>query len=503
MERIDLSRGDEPNEGQSVSSPALSGEAGQAEKAGADSGLGARASLLSVRPLPLEEGGGQPSLETPASEESGNPVLRRDLRLSVGDGMLYGLMVGGGELFLQAFVIALGHGEVFAGLVATVPVLVGSLLQLVSPQAVRVLQSHRRWVVCCSGLQAACFLPLIAASWEQSLSATMVLVIYSIYWAASLGTGPAWNTWQGTIIPRSIRARFFAKRSRLCQVTSLAGFLGAGFALEAGKAGGRAIDVFAIVFGVACLCRMLSTTCLALQSEPEPIPQDMRFLTLREQWRKFTRGRSGRLLVFAAAMQVGVYVAGPFFVPYMLKELDFRYTDYAVLIGASFVAKFAFLPAWGRLAHRYGARPLLWIGAVGIIPLAAGWVVSSNYWWLLSLQLLAGAAWGAYELALVLLFFETIPESERTSLLTLYNVANSTALVVGSVIGAGVLKWVGLGASGYLAVFAVSTLFRLLALILLRRVPITDPDEAAAPTPPNIAASVDAVDDPGAMSTAE
>ena len=41
---------------------------------------------------------------------------------------------------------------------------------------------------------------------------------------------------------------------------------------------------------------------------------------------------------------------------------------------------------------------------------------------------LAGAAWGAYELALVLLFFETIPEAERTSLLTLYNVANSAAL---------------------------------------------------------------------------
>ena len=68
-------------------------------------------------------------------------VLKRNLRLSIGDATLYGVMVGGGESYLQAFVLAVGLNEVFAGLVATLPVMVGSLLQLVSPRAVRLLGS--------------------------------------------------------------------------------------------------------------------------------------------------------------------------------------------------------------------------------------------------------------------------------------------------------------------------------------------------------------------------
>jgi len=399
------------------------------------------------------------------------PVLKRNLRLSIGDGSSYGLMVGIGETYLQAFVLAIGMGEVFAALIATVPQLVGSLLQLISPAAIRLIGSHKWWVAACAGIQGLCFLPLILAAWTGSISQTAILAVASVYWATSLGAGPAWNTWQGTIIPRDLRAKFFARRARLCQVTTLAGFLGGGFALKWAQAQGVEVPVFAVLFGIALVCRLISTLCLMCQSEPFPIPPEMRFLSLGEQWQRFTRGSSGRLLVFAVGMQVGVFIAGPFFVPYMLKELDFKYHHYALLIGASYVAKFVTLRWWGRVAHRTGAHRLLWIGSLGLVPLAGGWVISSNYVWLLVLQLFAGAAWGAYELALVLLFFETIHESERTSLLTLYNVANSVALVVGSLIGAAILNGMGICAASYLWVFLASTLFRGLALYLLKRIP--------------------------------
>lgn len=98
-------------------------------------------------------------------------------------------------------------------------------------------------------------------------------------------------------------------------------------------------------------------------------------------------------------------------------------------------------------------------------------MISDNFVWLICLQLVAGAAWGAYELAMMLMFFETIPEEERTSILTLYNVANSSAIVLGSLIGAGVLKFVGVGVAGYMAVYVASTLVRAASLLLLCRIP--------------------------------
>ena len=424
-------------------------------------------------------------------------ILKRDLRLSIGDGSAYGVMIGVGETYLQAFVLAIGMGEVFAALIATVPQLIGSLLQLVSPLAVRKLGSHKWWVVACAGLQALCFAPLILAAWAGHISQPAVMFVASLYWATSLGTGPAWNTWQGTIIPRHIRAKFFAQRARLCQVTTLIGFLAGGYALKAGQAQGNEARVFAILFVTALVCRMISTFCLMFQSEPFPIPSEMRFLSLGEQWQRFSRGSTGRLLVFAVGMQVGVFIAGPFFVPFMLKELNFKYDHYALLIGVSYMAKFMTLPWWGRLAHRTGAHRLLWIGALGLVPLAGGWAVSNNYFWLMALQLVAGAAWGAYELALVLLFFETIPESERTSLLTLYNVANSVALAVGSLIGAVILNGLGISARSYLWVFAASTFCRGLMLLLLRRIPTTSVESAEVPMRPlSIRSSGESMDAP-------
>ena len=417
--------------------------------------------------------------EPPIEEDS--PDLRRSLRYSVTDGTSYGLMVGIGETYLQAFVLAIGLGEVFAGMIVSVPLLVGSLLQIVSPTAIRLLGSHKRWVVICASLQAATFVPLIVAAIDGEISPWWVMSVASIYWGASLATGPAWNTWMGTLVPRLLRARYFAMRTRLAQLSTLVGFLAGGLALQAGNGHPDRILLFAGLFGVAALSRVVSAIALASKAEPVPIPAGMRFLTLQEQWQRFRTASVGRLLLFIVAMQCGVYVSGPYFAPYMLKELRLSYAGYATLLGVSFVAKFLLLPFWGRVAHRGGAQRLLWIGSLGIIPLASGWTVSDNYGWLLLLQLFAGAAWGAYELAMMLMFFETIPEEERTSILTLYNVANSSAIAAGSLIGAGILKYVGVSVEAYMWVYLTSTLMRGACLLLLWRVPSINVKSAQIP----------------------
>lgn len=408
--------------------------------------------------------------QKPAAEAE-NGGLASNLSASVGDAAAFGVMVGVGETFIPAFTLALGMGDVFAGLIATIPLLIGSVLQLVSPWAVQWLGSHRRWVISCAFVQSLCFAPLVVAALMGRLSPLVAVVISSVYWGAGLATGPAWNTWQGTILPRSIRANFLAKRAKLQQIATLAGFLLGGFSLQAAGHLGNAVPMFAGLFCVAMVCRLLSTTCLWLQTEPIPLPAGQNRFTIRAAFRQASTGSTGALLLLAVSMQAGVYVSGPFFNPYMLKVLNFSYAGYAVLLGVSFVAKFVCLPLWGRYAHKHGAQSLLWVGAFGLVPLAGGWVVSSNFWYLLALQVVAGAAWAAYELALMLLFLETIPERERTNVLTLYNLVNSCALVFGSTLGAAVLKWGNISPEAYLWVFGLSTCVRLGSLVWLWRLP--------------------------------
>jgi MFS family permease len=413
-----------------------------------------------------------PSAVTPAAGKRRLHVLRDDLRAILGDGATFSIMVGIGESYVAAFVLALGMGEVAAGLVATLPMLAGAALQLLSPWAVRRLGSHRRWVVACAVVQAASLLMLpVVAFWGAKIG-WLVYVAATLYWGAGLATGPAWNAWIEELVPRSVRARFFAARVRVSQAGVLAGFVTGGLLLQWGSAStSREMLVFASLFLVAATCRFASAGFLFHQSEPSAGRVQETHVGLRQMTRRM-RGHAGTaLLVFLLAMQAGVQIAGPYFAPYMLKQLEFSYFQYMVLIGVAFVSRVLALPALGKFAKVAGARRLLWIGSIGIVPLSALWLVSSDFYWLLFVQFVCGIVWGAYELAMFLMFFETIPREERTSLLTVFNLGNAGAMAVGALLGALLLRVIGPGQEAYLMMFWISSAVRLGTLVLLARVP--------------------------------
>ena len=90
--------------------------------------------------------------------------LRRDLRTIWVDGLAWSLMVGMGELYIAAFAVALGLGETVSGLVATVPLLLGATVQLLTPRLVVLVGSQRRFVSACALLQALSFVPMLVGA---------------------------------------------------------------------------------------------------------------------------------------------------------------------------------------------------------------------------------------------------------------------------------------------------------------------------------------------------
>jgi MFS family permease len=397
----------------------------------------------------------------------------------LGDGAAFSVMVGMGESYLPAFALAAGLGEVAAGLVATIPLVAGAVLQLVSPAAVRRLGSHKRWVVLCAACQGLAFLPLAIGAYSGTVAAWLVFGMAAIYWGAGLATGPAWNTWAGTLVPDNIRTGFFARRTRFTQIGTLTGFVAGGITLQVARSWTSSIAPFALLFLGAALARSISTSFLALQSEPQPPDDGHR----RVSWRDLIgSGRAdGPLLVYLFAVQAAAQFAGPYFTPFMLKQIHFSYIEYVLLIGVSFGAKAVALPALGRLARRIGARQLLWIGGLSIVPVSGMWLASTTFAYLVFVQVAAGLAWAAYELAMFLLFFEAIPEKERTSVLTIYNVGNALATAVGALLGGSMLWTIGEHPTTYLAIFGLSSLARLSTLVLLTRVPPIDARGAVLP----------------------
>ena len=55
---------------------------------------------------------------------------QRNIRSSYADGAAFSMMVGFGETYLVAFALAIGISELTAGLLSSLPLIAGGLLQL-------------------------------------------------------------------------------------------------------------------------------------------------------------------------------------------------------------------------------------------------------------------------------------------------------------------------------------------------------------------------------------
>jgi len=388
-------------------------------------------------------------------------------------------MVGVGETYLPAFALAVGLGEISAGLVGSIPLLAGGIIQSISPAIMRRGVSERRWILITATLQAAAFIPLIWFALAGSISTFWLLVFASVYWAGGLATGPAWNSWIEKIVPKPIRTNYFACRTRASQLATLLGFLSGGVLLHFSRIYGFEVIAFAALFSVAIATRSFSVVMLALHRTFEHIPSRIVQLLgsetsvpanriASEPLPRFTPSIPAKqLIIYLVLVQGMVQISGPFFTPYMLKHLQLSYMAYAGLMAVAFLAKIIALGAWGRLAKRRGAQWLLTLGGGMIIPLAPLWIVSENYAWLVFIQSINGVAWAAYELGFFLMFFESMPIRQRIKMLTVYNLANTSAWCVGATTGALILNGLGSSPAAYHALFAISSVGRCLAFAYL------------------------------------
>lgn len=397
-------------------------------------------------------------------------ALRRTVRASAGDGVGFSMMVGMGETYFAAFALAAGMSETIAGLVGTIPILLGAVLQLAGPSAIKALGSLRRWVVFCALAQGIMLLPMSGGALLGRMNEFFLLLFATLYWGAGLATGPAWNAWIGAILPASIRTRFLALRSRLCQGALLVGLLAAGISLEFGESRGYVLPVFGLIFAAAALARFFSVAMLARQMDAPQQLEPPDTVSLRQWLWRARRTPDGHLLFYMFLVQVAVQISGPFFTPFMLGRLEFTYVEYLGVISVAYTSKVIAMPLLGRWAKRHGPQALLWISGFGVVPLSGLWLVSHSVGFLIFVQAVAGVMWGMWELATLLLLFDRIPQRERTSVLTIFNLANAAAMVGGSLLGAAILSGLGESMVAYELLFGLSVAARLFSLIWLLRV---------------------------------
>lgn len=366
-------------------------------------------------------------------------------------------MVGAGEAYLVAFSLEKGFGPIQAGLLLPLCQVMGAFLPLAFTSGLAQGKSLKKFVLQGAGAQVLVLLIFVFLSF-QPLAPWSTFLIVSLYFFTGYLIGPSWNGWLSQLVKPQDSSRFFEVRLRLSQVGLLMGLAGAGFFLHYRPVQVEIQQVFAVIFGFSALVRAISVFCLRQQPD-SPAPDSFSFLESFKNISKQKRLRS--FFGFLFFFYIVIAVSSPFVNPFLLKELKLNYEQYMGAIAALYLAKFLIFPWGAKWIAKYGTRKVLLVGALGISPLPALWVLVSGFWGSFALQFASGLFWGLFEMGFSVIFFNHLTTRERIPVLTLYALFNTIALFVGGLMGALLLK-----STGYDEIFTLGSFLRV-GLVLL------------------------------------
>lgn len=390
----------------------------------------------------------------------------RTLKLSILEASFYYVMFGFGEAYFSAYLIWMQANSFELALLMTLPILVGSILQIYTTQLVAWFGSRKRFIVVMATLQGICYLPLlIVAQFQYRILLSIgIVTLYQIVFRIHV---PAWNSMMGEHVHDAKRGEYFGFHKRISNIFILVSSLVSGLVMFHYQADAQTIFTgFCAIFGVAFLGRMVS---VALLSKHYEVPVDFnRFVHFRfRRDIKLLRQRGlGRLILEYSLISFAQYVAIPFFAPYMLNVLHFDYFQYGLLTAIVVGGRVLFSPAWGALSDRFGCRKVILITGFGIASLTLLWSFFDSFLAICFLQLLSGFFWSGFELAWFQMVMDVTDTHNRTRAYTLQQILGGIAMLLGSLFGGWIVNFDPTNAKVYIAVFFTSFVLRFLTIAL-------------------------------------
>jgi len=412
---------------------------------------------------------------------AGKAQLRKSLTLSQRESFASALMTGSFDQYVNAFAVFLGATSVQIGWLTALPQLLGGVFQLIAVWFGQWVHRHR--LIFISAAVQSMALVLVALLSIPNLfdkPISTLLLALAVYHTCANLILPHWRAWMGQLVPDGMRGRFFGRRSRIAMLTSFLAFLGGGVLLTGSQSLGLTWLGFSALFSVAAFGRGASTVLLAKMhdSHEQPTLGERHSLaqSLRHLYQLWDDREFRRFSLFMAGMQCFVALSGPFFAIYMLRDLQFTYTQFTLSTGSSILVQFLMLPFWGKVCDRKGNRYVMAICASIIPALPVLWLFSDNYLYLIAVQAIGGLAWSGFTLASSNYLYDQKPRHLHfASYSALHSSVGALAVCIGALSGGYIIHWLpaDFSLAGILVhierpiavIFILSSLMRLLVVL--------------------------------------
>jgi MFS family permease len=432
--------------------------------------------------------GAPPTDGSPTGSQGSRPELRLSLRASVAEGMFAEVFTAcAGATVLTAWALALKLGPFLVGVMTALPF----FAQFVQFPAAWLTSTfgHRRVALTAVFLSRLVMLPLCLVPWlPLTLAGQQRLLVGIAATSAVLGVigNNAWVAWMGELVPRTLRGRFFGRRTALCTVAGTLASLAAGVFLDGARKGQGPGVALPVLAGLACLVGIVTTLLMARQHDPAPGGSEIR-LDLRGTLAPLRDPRSRRLVIYQVVWNAAVGFSAPYITLHMIQNLQMSFVLMALYAAAVAAVRVLMAPVWGRIIDRVGAQPVVLACSLGITAIPLLWLLPSAgvLWPLVFDVLLAGVLWSGHGLAIFALPLSVAPRKDRPFYLAAFSTAGGLAYALSSALGGALASalpahfllgshpWVNLH-----VLFVISAVARLGAVFLAAR--IVEPDARPA-----------------------
>lgn len=305
------------------------------------------------------------------------------MRISTLDGIfatIHGNLTGG--VIFTSFLIALGAQKFHFALVNAVSSL-AQLVQVFSAFWVTRLSSRKLVVVLSALLSRLILCAIVLLPYLLPLPTVLKVVIGAAFLWGAFGSiaANAWTGWMSDLVPRRIRGRYFSSRNFALMLASIASSLAASwfldqFSVEPPKGllsllpdlrgwlvflPENKMHAFAFLYLLGVLPAIVSAILVYRQFEPvreETLRAGTQhfFASLREP---FAHKTFVSFLLFSSIFSLVNSLAGPYWTPFCLEDLQMPYLTLAVCGLTASLSALVSVKLWGRLCDRFGNRPVV------------------------------------------------------------------------------------------------------------------------------------------------
>jgi len=406
-------------------------------------------------------------------EEKFKELQHKSRRHSIKEGLFANVQFSLGNNYISPFAIAINASNSLVALLGSIMGLLGPISQLFSS---RLMEKYSRKSIILKAVlfEALMWIPFIIIGFlfykgiALDLLPLLLIISFSIQIIIANIGGPAWFSWIGDIVDKEYRGRWFAKRNLLLGFTGIILAIGASFFLDYFKEQNWTMFGFMTLFFFAMLGRINSWRCFKSQYEPKIKLKKGYYFSFWDFLTESTKTNFGKFALYRCFLSFSIAIAGPLITVYLLRNLDFSYKTYMLIIMTGSFISLIFLELWGKIADKYGNYKVIALTSFLIPTIPILWIISESPIYLVLIpSLIGGITWAGFNLASGNFIYDNISQERRGIAVSYYNMLMGIGIFLGAGLGAILIKYIDTTSiQPIIVIFIISSVIRALVVMI-------------------------------------